>query len=1309
MARLLLEWLNDEVRLSGVVQSLDDDFRDGYMLGELLMRYNQQDDFDLFDTKDTPECKIRNFCLLEPTLRRLGVTFNFKLAYDIMDGKFGTMKALLSELRAVLDRIKKNSQPPIATKGQNGQIMRVMNPGKANYDAGMSVSFEKSMRLMMENPTEALIKKAVTNRFIALGNELREQSDQAFTDAANTQQSEKQRQKEIFRHRKKHEGEFAKAWELINIEQWKKNQTRAINRKELAAKMIENQTLRIDRQRTFAMESARESTFRSIDDFDSRIAKEVFREDPEVAATLGASLKKTIAGTPGTGLPELSYVDKANLQAGLVSTLKKIKEQHEDGVMKQQSHDRRRRKFVREREFSQSNSLQYSAESEIVGQLLNQSASEKVEFHAQERILSQKQVIVTNRSNRMEIIRAVDEQNLARGQSWSREAATREKAFVIAPRIQSQVQRIQTLDTAKAAAERQRSTELAQDVLTRILDLSDWVISCRQLGLHHVAVPEPTGNESCENDSQDGKCVPAPIWNDAVVMFTSSLELAQLLPLPTPINVFEDLPMKLCETPECMEQDFLLKAPFQTHHVMVPASFVPQLVVAVAESDSPIEKTTCNTSEDPPSTQPALPMIVLPTGAPMEHERIISEYLAASETSGLFSSMSSVLIPGFETVPENVSKDSFIEGVLTTPDWILTTPPQFLLGEAIVVARCKHEPLPEDGTPLVELPKLLFRGTISGISELARKSISKKLLETMPDIKVIKVEDLVHEYAANSKSCKEIEAEVRDETQKLSVLLASYIHNGIAVPNSIYVSLLVQAISRLPEGSGFVIEDFPNTRLQASMLLEALSGINYDSKKPSRGDRASSIALPNPAEPEVYDSSKCGIDRFIFVDAGQVSDLSEDRVRTRTELRTGTSVKITDDTEAVGCLQDLYTPLRPVQSFSVDLYTSNAESDALRSFIQGLGKSTVVRVADFGSLEEASESVVNEIFKTFGPAQLAGTTQLEDMGIAASDADLASAEEGQGESAVEETKPASDVVEPAPVVSVPEITPVDFPVQLAAALSKMWATNEAQLSMSARSYFCSLRDLRYQMLQRRRGVFDAIYHIMIRADGRQDLVDGFCAGFNDVQADFRFDADCIAELHLRAVELGDVISCLSDKRKKEAEDQLQQFLNDGLLQVSIHRTQCEGAALLQAMFNSFSTSLQLLFDTTKSISKFDKSSAICNRLEEALPVSIGEAAKSAAGKDAKGGTKDAKGGKGGKDAPAAAVPFREPVPPIVLPSELMNSIPTAKVEINEPVDPKAKGKPADKVSGNEWCPLSLANSSQTNNNTHHNTNTGQKR
>ena len=86
MAQLIMDWINEEVCLSRRITSLEEDLKDGYLIGELLAFYNQQDDFDKFLSKGNPDAMINNFCLLEVSFKRLGITFNSKTAFDIMNG-----------------------------------------------------------------------------------------------------------------------------------------------------------------------------------------------------------------------------------------------------------------------------------------------------------------------------------------------------------------------------------------------------------------------------------------------------------------------------------------------------------------------------------------------------------------------------------------------------------------------------------------------------------------------------------------------------------------------------------------------------------------------------------------------------------------------------------------------------------------------------------------------------------------------------------------------------------------------------------------------------------------------------------------------------------------------------------------------------------------------------------------------------------------------------------------------------------------------------------------------------------------------
>ena len=283
--------------------------------------------------------------------------------------------------------------------------MRVMNPGSERFDKSMSMAFEKAVRVEMDNPTEVLLHKTVGARFEAIG----AASDAWATEASGMDaweaDNEKTRKREIFEHRKKHEGEFAKAWDLMNVEQWKKNQGVGRTRKLKDEKEVTDYQMRKTAHFGGINSDAKAQTMASIDAFDKRLESEVFREDPDMAATLGSSLKKTVKGSEGSGLPTLEYADQQYLDAGLNLALKTMKEHHEDVLQKQVVHDRRRRKFVRERERAHSDAIHNHAQAEIVKQLLNECKVEVQENTQRTAVLSQRRIMTENRERREELVR----------------------------------------------------------------------------------------------------------------------------------------------------------------------------------------------------------------------------------------------------------------------------------------------------------------------------------------------------------------------------------------------------------------------------------------------------------------------------------------------------------------------------------------------------------------------------------------------------------------------------------------------------------------------------------------------------------------------------------------------------------------------------------------------------------------------------------------------------------------------------------------------------------------------------------------
>lgn len=107
MSHILAQWLNNDVKLSQPIPppNLDTVFASGYLLGELLHRYDLQDDFtSSFSNAATPEAAIRNYTLVEKTLAdKLGIRLSSNFVRDLIVGKSGCAAQLLYQIKTVLE------------------------------------------------------------------------------------------------------------------------------------------------------------------------------------------------------------------------------------------------------------------------------------------------------------------------------------------------------------------------------------------------------------------------------------------------------------------------------------------------------------------------------------------------------------------------------------------------------------------------------------------------------------------------------------------------------------------------------------------------------------------------------------------------------------------------------------------------------------------------------------------------------------------------------------------------------------------------------------------------------------------------------------------------------------------------------------------------------------------------------------------------------------------------------------------------------------------------------------------------------
>lgn len=283
MSQLLLHWLNEEVKISQRVYAFDEAFRDGYLLGEILFRFNQQLNFDQFSTEQKSQATLTNFELLEPSFRKIGVPFNSRIANEIIRGNEKATKSLLYEMKTALENLRRNCghTVPESLRGtRSDKVLCLVTTTKPAFERTKSRTFQIAVRNALENPNSVMMEKVTKKysdkteeyyRTISMG----ESMDQA-TIALN-----RTRAKDIYKSRKDHEGEFAEAWESINLDQWRKNQKVAHERRALKTRVMTE----LERRKTVSKANnnaqTKAYTLSSMDRFEMQLQTMIVNEDDD--------------------------------------------------------------------------------------------------------------------------------------------------------------------------------------------------------------------------------------------------------------------------------------------------------------------------------------------------------------------------------------------------------------------------------------------------------------------------------------------------------------------------------------------------------------------------------------------------------------------------------------------------------------------------------------------------------------------------------------------------------------------------------------------------------------------------------------------------------------------------------------------------------------------------------------------------------------------------------------------------------------------------------------------------------------------
>uniref|UniRef100_A0A8D1Y450 Sperm flagellar 2 n=1 Tax=Sus scrofa TaxID=9823 RepID=A0A8D1Y450_PIG len=449
MSEILCHWLNQELKVSQTVspKSFAKAFSSGYLIGEVLHKYELQDDFAEFSEKRISSAKLNNFSRLEPTLHLLGVQFDQNVAHDIITEKPGVAMKLLYQLYIALQRKKKS--------GLTGVELQTMQPLTNTKLQNMkSEAFRDRLRNLIPRQTDVSLMR-VSHRF-------QEKYKYKDEDLVHT-------------HLKKLEN-FQKLQEeqrSFNIEKQRLSRRRQNEiMAQIQAAIIQipkpasNRTLKaLDAQKMMKKKKEAEDVANEIKKFEALIKKDLQAKESASKTSLDA------AGQTTTDLLN-TYSDD--------EYIKKIQKRLEEDAFAREQREKRRRRLLMDQLIAHEAQEEAYREEQLVSRLMRQSQQERRIAVQLMHVRHEKEVLWQNRIFR-------EKQYEERRLKDFQDALDREAALAKQAKIDYEEQALREKEMhEQIAAERvqaryKKHYSICAEILDQILDLSTKVADYRML------------------------------------------------------------------------------------------------------------------------------------------------------------------------------------------------------------------------------------------------------------------------------------------------------------------------------------------------------------------------------------------------------------------------------------------------------------------------------------------------------------------------------------------------------------------------------------------------------------------------------------------------------------------------------------------------------------------------------------------------------------------------------------------------------------------------------------------------------------
>ncbi|XP_053304104.1 sperm flagellar protein 2 [Spea bombifrons] len=445
MSEIICQWLNEELGLSKRVdpKCFAKEFATGYLIGEVLHKYQLQNDFDQFSQNRAAISKLNNFTRIEPTLQLLGVPFDQNVAQSIMSEHHGAATRLLYQMYIALQKKKKT--------GLTGVAMETMRPAApAKLQSMGSEMYRERLKSIVPRQSDISLQQ-VTEQFNLKSKEMNEK-------IAQIQSEELQKIQKI--------QEELRLQDIEKLRRARRRQNEIMARIQAAIVQIpkppQNRSVKaIEAQKMLKKKKEAQDVYRELAKFEKTVKRDGLSNSVSPSSRSPTLQRLQSTGSIGTALLKPDTSD---------DYVKRIQKRLEEDTVARDQREKRRRRILMEQLTAHGAQEEAFREEQLINRLMRQSQQERRIAVQLMHVRHEKDILKQNRIFR-------EKQYEERREREFREALDREAAIEKQAKLDREdeirkVQEIHELIAAERAEARYKKHYLiCQEIMSQIVDL----------------------------------------------------------------------------------------------------------------------------------------------------------------------------------------------------------------------------------------------------------------------------------------------------------------------------------------------------------------------------------------------------------------------------------------------------------------------------------------------------------------------------------------------------------------------------------------------------------------------------------------------------------------------------------------------------------------------------------------------------------------------------------------------------------------------------------------------------------------------